>query len=326
MDEAEDVDLEPVFSWSSDINVQDYQFELASDENFENLIVGEELTENSFTLNMILDENTTYFWRVKGENPCGTNDFTEASFTTGTCSVCPSSGTTQYDTAITQVIFGDINNSSEKPSGYGDYTDIFTQVELGENYDLSVNVNTGGNFIIGTRVWIDWNQNCSFEETELYTMGAAQNVSDGPTSESPLTVVVPEDAVLGETTMRVSTKYLAFPEACEEDFDGEVEDYTVEVFDDLNVENSMNNDEIILRVYPNPNSGSFKLSLKNSKPQSKEFTIQLFDLQGRKVFDKNYQAQNNFEADINVKKLQAGLYLLKFNSGKITQTEKVVIK
>ncbi len=77
-------------------------------------------------------------------------------------------------------------------------------------------------------VWIDWNQDKDFEDAgEEYDLGTATNVSDGKTSNSPLSVTIPATAKLGNTRMRIAAKFDKYATACETDFDGEVEDYTL---------------------------------------------------------------------------------------------------
>jgi len=143
---------------------------------------------------------------------------------------CNSEGNTSYQTSVTRVIFNSIDNVTGKTNAYEDYTSISTQVNIGSSYSLTVNVNTDGNYTVYARVWIDWNGDGDFDDSgEEYDMGSATNVSDGATSNSPLSVTVPAGAVAGTTRMRVSAKYNAYPTSCETGFDGEVEDYSVEI-------------------------------------------------------------------------------------------------
>ncbi|MDO5969236.1 GEVED domain-containing protein [Flavivirga aquimarina] len=135
-----------------------------------------------------------------------------------------------YKTSTTLVQFNTINQSSAKPFGYSDYTSITTNINRNNSYDLTVNVNTDGNWTTRTKVWIDWNQNCSFDDFgEEYDLGDATNVTNGATTLSPLSITVPIDAAVGNTTMRVSTKFDTSPTSCENGFDGEVEDYTLNI-------------------------------------------------------------------------------------------------
>ncbi len=142
---------------------------------------------------------------------------------------CTSNGNMDYNTAITQVNFNQIsNNSGGKINAYEDYTNLSTVVQRSQSYNLSVNVDTDGNYTVYSRVWIDWNADGDFDDPgEEYDLGTANNVSDGATSNSPLSITIPATASLGKTRMRVSAKYNAYPTACETGFDGEVEDYTI---------------------------------------------------------------------------------------------------
>ncbi|MCA0131918.1 choice-of-anchor D domain-containing protein [Winogradskyella alexanderae] len=144
---------------------------------------------------------------------------------------CNSIGNLAYQTSVTNVTFNTINNSDGAPKdvGYEDFTSEYaTSVEIGTTHDLSVKVDTDGNYVVHAFAWIDWNQDFDFDdEGESYDLGSAVNVPDGITSLSPLAITIPEGAQIGETRMRVSAKYWSDPSSCETNFDGEVEDYTI---------------------------------------------------------------------------------------------------
>jgi len=146
-----------------------------------------------------------------------------------TCEFCESYGSTQYSTSTTRVLFNTIDNNTGKDAAYTDYTNISTDVALIETYDLTVQVNTDGSYTTYTKVWIDWNRNFEFEASEEYDLGTAYSVNDGPTTASPLSITVPSDAKLGTVRMRVSTKFGSNPTMCETGFDGEVEDYSLNI-------------------------------------------------------------------------------------------------
>ncbi len=152
------------------------------------------------------------------------------TITTGNppCIACSSYGNTTFLTSTTFVGFNTISNASGKPSGYSDYTDQSTDVKLGNSYSLTVRVNTDGDYTTYTKVWIDWNHDCDFDDAgEEYDLGSATNVSDGLTANSPLSITIPDDTLSGSVTMRVSTKYSSAATSCATDFDGEVEDYSL---------------------------------------------------------------------------------------------------
>ena len=152
--------------------------------------------------------------------------------TTGTapCSYCSSTGNTSYQTSTTLVNFNTLNNVTAKPAAYSDYTGLLTSVNKNSTYNLTVNVNTDGSYTIHSWAWIDWNQDCDFLDSgEAYDLGTAMNTTNGATTLSPLSITIPATALSGNTRMRVSSKYNYEPTSCETGFDGEVEDYTINV-------------------------------------------------------------------------------------------------
>ena len=330
LDGAVGESLAPILTWNADSNAASYDLQMATDSAFTNFMVEENVTTNSYALNLGLEQITTYYWRVKPKNDCGEGTYSSTySFITESCSACISFGGTTYQTSTTLVQFNTINNVSAKPSGYGDYTAINTSVKLNETHDLTVNVNTDGNYLVHVKVWIDWNQNCSFDDDgEEYDLGSIFGVVDSPTDSSPLSITVPGGANLGNTVMRVSSKYtlanpISYPTSCEEDFDGEVEDYTIIVEDvtasigDVAFEG--------FNLFPNPTKGAFTLNL--NVINTDKVLVQLYDVRGRLIDDKKYyNTFTNFSESIFFEKASKGLYLLKVTNGNKQTTRKLIIE
>ena len=135
-----------------------------------------------------------------------------------------------FTTSITSISFNTINNPTAKPAGYGDYTALTTSVYKGSTYNLTVKANTAGNYTVHTFAWIDWNQDGDFSDTgEAYDLGSAINVTNGITTLSPISILIPSTALTGNTRMRLAAKYSTNPILCETSFDGEVEDYSINV-------------------------------------------------------------------------------------------------
>ena len=80
---------------------------------------------------------------------------------TGTTpSYCISNGNNSdgYLTGTRQVQFNTINNATPvEDNDYSDFTAISTTVTQSSAYNLTVNVNTDGNYTIHAYAWIDWN-------------------------------------------------------------------------------------------------------------------------------------------------------------------------
>jgi hypothetical protein len=328
------VSLTEVLEWNTDVNATSYDLEVATDAQFENIIVAKNATANSYALTTSdgLIYSATYFWRVKAKNICGESNYsTMFSFATLNCAQCSSFGSsgTVDNSSTTLVQFNTIDNATTKSEAYNDYKSISTEVKQGETHVLIVNANTDGTRVTQTKVWIDWNQNCDFNDAgEEYDLGATED-TNGATSFSSLSISIPNDAAFGETVMRVSTKdtnpfeAATYPTSCGNNFRGEVEDYTIEVVSPTaSVEDFSFKG---FRMYPNPTKGTFILNLEVIN--TAKVSVQLFDIRGRLIGEKSYlNTSTSFSENILFEKANAGLYLVKITNGNKQTTKKLFIK
>lgn len=204
------------------------------------------------------DENPTHTYTTEGTytvtvtatNDCGTDTKTETL--TATVSYCDVSVTdVQYADGITAVEFGSINNTSgvDQTTGYQDFTNVTTTIVRGTTETIKVRVNTDGNYTNYTSVWIDWNRNGTFEFTndpatnEIIDIGS---ITDNTSIFLEKNIDIPTNAVLGNTRMRVITRYGNWPttDACQIIDDGEIEDYTIIIKEQANTWTGNDQDQI----------------------------------------------------------------------------------
>ena len=62
-----------------------------------------------------------------------------------------------------------------------------------------------------------------------------------------------------------------------------------------------------LSIYPNPNNGEFTVKFSGAKD---DVTLEVYDVRGRSVLSKAYNANGDFNQTINLGNVQSGLYLL----------------
>jgi titin len=67
--------------------------------------------------------------------------------------------------------------------------------------------------------------------------------------------------------------------------------------------------EIVFNVYPNPNSGEFKVQFQGNS-QSRVLSIQMINMAGQVVYQKQINALGAYEESINLSNLTSGLYLI----------------
>lgn len=240
--------------------------------------------------------------------------------------ICASEGNMTYNTSTTLVKFNTIQKiTTTKESGYNNFKSISTTVKKAETHQLTVNADTDGDYTTKTFAWIDWNQNCTLDSNEKYDLGTATNSSNAQTSLSPLNITIPNDAKLGSTTLRVSTKFSGDgePQPCEHLFDGEVEDYTIVIEETTaSIDDSSFSK---FNLFPNPTSGLFKLIFETKN--SNDVSLKLFDVRGRLIEIKNYRTNSLlFTEDVSFTTVSSGLYLLQIENGSAVTTRKLIIK
>lgn len=181
--------------------------------------------------------STTYYWKVVPKNAIGdATGCAEWSFTTGTQLIyCNSTATNTADDDIGNVTFAGINNGvatpvTPNPASVNLYTDFTAvtpaQVIAGGTYPISISqINTGTVYGCLVNVYIDVNNNGIFDTNEkLFT---------APTSSTLTTVtgnvVIPANAFIGTTRMRVVLDESDIAPACGTYSYGETEDYLVTI-------------------------------------------------------------------------------------------------
>lgn len=170
-----------------------------------------------------------------------------------------------------------------------------------------------------SRIWLDANQNGTFETSELiYDQGTT---SFGATNGS---VLIPSTATAGSTRLRVQMAYqgtgqTALPAVCGDFTWGEVEDYCVTILSSNVGLNTLTENN--LSVYPNPATNVIHFQLKNVANES---TISVVDLLGKEILVADVTSELT---TIDSSKFSPGTYLYRVNgkSGEILFTGKIVI-
>ncbi|MDH7447689.1 M14 family zinc carboxypeptidase [Aquimarina sp. 2201CG14-23] len=286
-------------SWiaaTDDVGVSEYE-----------IYQGTSLVSTSSSVNTTvsgLNPSTTYTFTVLAKDAAGnSSSFSNAvtiTTTDVTITYCDSQGNNVNDEYIDYVGLGGIDNTSAANSGYTDYTNISGNVSYGQNtIILSLNY-TGTVYTEYWNVWIDYNQNGTFDGSELI-------VSESTRSEANQSYdfTVPSNALAGTTRMRVTLKYNATATPCETFTYGEVEDYTVNIGGatarSANTIINLNSKEPF-QLYPNPvrDGVLFVQGISN-----KQAIITIYNYAGQKVINTTAK-----KGSVDVRGLSSGLYLL----------------
>ena len=206
-------------------------------------------TEGAYWMQPIANDVTTAFWEVTTEGTLGQfihtseangpwvedQDLAHGVFKLHCEAVEPPPAQDcmlnfTFIEAITRVAFAGIDNSSPANSDdeVEDFTAIEGNIETGETYEMSVEGDTSGNYENFIAVWIDWNQDGTYDANERYEIGSITN-SDGTDGQAATgDILVPTEAMLGSTTMRVIKNFGTSPmDPCGSYSFGQAEDYTI---------------------------------------------------------------------------------------------------
>lgn len=186
------------------------------------------------------DESGTYNVTLIVANSYGSNTLSESSFiTAGTspqnyCEAYTSSAYGYIDSvefvSITNYGSGYTNVGGPDPDDlyYQDFTAQSTNITVGQSYPITVVNGTNDTYssYLDLAIWVDWNRDSDFDDADEEVLCDQDNGGEGT-----FTVNVPTDAQVGNTRMRIRTKYYSDfgCTPCGTYFYGEVEDYTVNI-------------------------------------------------------------------------------------------------
>jgi len=249
------------------------------------------------------------------------NDSGEESGETGDLlAYCDSNGGDSSFEWIDFVSFAGISNSTTSNGGYADFTSQSATVSPGSTNQIVISAGFAStSYTEFWAIWIDYNQNGTFENSEKVVSGSSSSSENLSAS-----ITIPSTATLGSTTMRVSMKYDSAQTACESFSYGEVEDYAINITNsarttsDLMTANTIelgNETAISLSVYPNPSVNSIEIKLNSREVSNANYKI--INIAGQSI-----KAGALSTETIDVSNISSGLYILEVNDGqKILRTK-----
>ncbi|WP_198519804.1 GEVED domain-containing protein [Polaribacter sp. ALD11] len=274
-----------------------------------------------------LTANTSYSYTIKANDGAEntSNSSNSVSFTTlgSTLVYCSSKGNRVTYEWIDYVSFGGMTNTTAANAGYGDFTSKTATVSKGSDNQLIISAGFASTaYTEHWAVWIDFNQNGTFEESEKVTSGSSSSAAN-----LTATISIPSSANTGQTRMRVSMKYNSAQTACETFSDGEVEDYTVNItnatanyttFSNTNSKNELGNESkaFDFTVYPNPVKGTV---LNIHLNDAREVNFAITNMLGQTLKSGILTKQ-----PIDVSPIKTGVYMLEITDGQKSVVKKFV--
>ncbi|MDR2237142.1 MAG: zinc-dependent metalloprotease [Chryseobacterium sp.] len=284
------------------------------------------------------DRAATYFFLMKGSLSTSlgaTTPAPTANIGVPVSSCAPTGVNTpqNYFVGPTLVKLGNINNATtgfwqNNASFYEDYTGASclkatsTLLLISQQHNLQVNVSGSQNDV---RVWIDFNNNGTFETNELIASGD-NIVADPSTSIGTFSAAftAPASTVL-DTPLRMRV-------IVDDDNDnitpcgqleyGQAEDYTVKFVTTLGTsEVKADNNDLV--IYPNPVVSGDYIFIKAK--DGKNLKVSISDMSGRLITSPSVKEDRNgiYKVEQNLEK---GVYMIQISNGKESKTSKLIVK
>ena len=318
---AIDVPSDGMLTWNLDDNAEEYLVEVSNNASFGSIVESATVLTNNYST-ISLGANTEYFWRVSASNNCViANPSSVFSFTTAnlTCDTF----TDDVAQAISQSGSGNSYTSIVNVSADLTITDVNVTLDITHTWaeDLDITLTSPNGTVV--ELTSDNGGNGDNYTATVFDQESTNGPITGGTAPFTGTFVPEGDlsTIYGE--MSGGDWILTIVDDANQD-GGSFNSFILEIcaqgtLSVDNLESSISG----FSIYPNPNNGSFNVNLNSSS--NKTISIEVFDIRGRKVFDKRYASSPPTNKVINLENVQSGIYLLQVRDGLNKQTKKIII-
>lgn len=221
------------------------------------------------------------------------------------------------------------NGCNGNGQGYVDRRDMLTDLDraAGSNaHLLQAQQNwTGGVGVEEFSVWIDFNDNGTFETSERLISGETFSAAN---ALSDFTLNIPVDAALGTHVLRAKAIDGSASgdvlDPCSDFQYGEVHDYTVTIIDtDLSV-NDFTLDGTDFSIITLPND-QYEIVLKTA--YTKDLSFSVFNVLGQQVVFNNISKENGeYRYELDMSYASSGVYVVKLGKGDVFETGKIIVE
>ncbi len=312
-----------VLLWDADVNVEDYDIEIATDAGFNTIIESTTLQTNSYEPQNLQDA-TTYYWRVKPNNNCALGSFSATSVFTTSEIVCDN-----YNAADTP-----LNIPDDNPVGVNSIVNITDDFIIS---DVNITINVNHTWMRDLIFTLQSPQGTSVELVNRQCSGASGNVNMSATfddlgvdlvcaNSSPVITgtIKPLEALAafnGESSL--GDWILTVSDNAGDDI-GTITSWNLELCESVAVANTNNEVFQDLSIWPNPTNSLVNISFVSFRTDDTEISI--YDTLGRRIISKKYSAESIvFNEELNINTLSKGLYFIEIQKGKESAVKRLLV-
>jgi len=311
-----------ILAWNNQTNALTYRLQVSLFPDFSTLFLTQQVNGTKFTVSG-LSQATRYYWRVIPENNCGTanpNDANVFSFVTGSLVCNLNFAATDYSNAVIDVT---PNATAFVPltitGGYS-IGDINVNVDITHTWIGDITVSLQGPASIGSPIITlldipcgnNQNINCKMDDD-----GGIAACSGIPAISGS---IIPVDNLSSLNALPADGEWILRVLDHNNEDGGTINNFSIDL---CRVEAALGigtNPIANSSIYPNPTKGTVNISIPALIDKA---TINLFDIQGRKILSKE---TNQVNTSFGIENLQDGIYLVNIENEEGSITKKIILK
>lgn len=307
--------------WEPNVNASSYRLQVATDANFNNLVVNQLVAETNY-LASNLTQSMSYFWRVLPVNVCGEAiNNTVFTFDTGsqTC------GNIFTATNFTDASIGTFSGAQAAVpvlvTGEMTVGSLTVDLNIAHTYIQDITVFLEGPSEIGSPIVRLFQEPCGGNEDIIATVsdaGTSFVCGDNPGISG---TVLPFEPLSSFNNLPADGLWTLYVLDNYDNDGGSINSFSLNFCNVqpavLDVKEQLFSN---VAVYPNPTHGIINIQFSEIHPG--ETALDLYDIQGRKIISKNTQSLNEV---LNIENLSEGVYMLSIENGNNKTVKKIVL-
>lgn len=309
-------------TWNSQPNAQNYRVQVSLSPDFTSFVENQIVTDTELNVSNLL-QATRYYWRVIPSNICGEGLVSNAAvytFATGTLACDQTFTATDFSNNVIATV---PNSEATVPLTItGGYTigDLNVNVGITHTWIGDIKVTLEGPASIGTPIitLLDipcgdfQNINCVMDDN-----GGALPCSGNP---AIFGTIAPVDALSSLNTLPADGEWILRVFDFNNEDGGTIDNFSINFCRVQAVLDVVSNPISNSSVYPNPTKGIVNITIP---ALSDKATINLYDIQGRKILSKE---TNQVYTSFGIENLQDGIYLVNIENDQGSVTKKIILR
>ncbi|WP_394758094.1 T9SS type A sorting domain-containing protein, partial [Flavobacterium sp.] len=307
-------------TWTASTNATSYDVQVATDIAFTTIIASGNSTTTSFALSG-LTQATNYYWRVLPKNvACSGVYGSSFKFETGVL-VCSSASSTNIPLTIASANANTINSTLNIPTT-GTIGDVNITMNMTHTYVGDVT----GTLIspAGTQVQLFFepcagsdNVVATFDDAGSNAVCGSAPALTGTIKSTQLLSTFNGQAPNGNWILRLADGYNGDG--------GTLNSWSLNICTLISA--ALTNEEFAFKdfnLFPNPNSGNF--TVRFTSASTNDIKINVHDMRGRQVYEKSFSNTGAFNQNVNLDKVEAGIYLVSIIDGAKKTVRRIVVE